>query len=124
MILKPLPGLTYALIMLTAIVTAVVLRRRHPTQLYEAAFHFVTAAVLAILQNSGLFRGQLIKLYFISYFVYRFLTEFIRPEARLWLHLTGYQWAALAFIPLFVALWIHDAQSLRPPSADGTIRVG
>lgn len=82
--------------------------KRHPTQLYETAFHFTAAALLALLQRRGLFRGQLIKLYFLAYFAYRFATEFIRPEARLWLHLTGYQWAALAFIPLFVALWIHD----------------
>lgn len=97
--------------------------RRHPTQLYETAFHFAAAAVLAILQRRGLFRGQLIKFYFLGYFVYRFATEFIRPEARLWLNLTGYQWAALAFIPLFVALWIHDTQSFRPPLVHDTIKV-
>ncbi|MSR58643.1 MAG: diacylglyceryl transferase [Planctomycetaceae bacterium] len=82
--------------------------RRHPTQLYETAFHLAAAGVLAALQRRGMFRGQLIKLYFLSYFVYRFASEFIRPEPRLWLDLTGYQWAALAFIPLFASLWIHD----------------
>jgi phosphatidylglycerol:prolipoprotein diacylglycerol transferase len=84
---------------------------RHPTQLYESAFHVAAAATLLVLQRRGLFRGQLIKLYFIAYFVYRFATEFIRPEPRLWLDLTGYQWAALALVPLFVVLWAHDARA-------------
>ena len=45
--------------------------------------------------DGDIFPGQLIKLYILSYVAYRFLTEFIRPEAQLWLGLTGYQWACL-----------------------------
>jgi phosphatidylglycerol---prolipoprotein diacylglyceryl transferase len=81
---------------------------RHPTQIYEAAFHLSAAIVLAQLQRRGLFRGQLIKLYILAYLGYRFVTEFIRPEARLWLLLTGYQWACLALAPVFVGLWMRD----------------
>jgi len=81
---------------------------RHPTQLYEAAFHFCAAIVLDQLQRRGLFRGQLIKLYIIAYLVYRFATEFIRPEERLWFSLTGYQWACLALILVFAAFWFRD----------------
>lgn len=81
---------------------------RHPTQLYEAAFHFTAAVVLFELQSRGLLRGQLIKLYIICYLLYRFATELIRPEVRLWGGLTGYQWAAAALVPLFVWLWIRD----------------
>jgi len=83
---------------------------RHPTQLYETLFHLGAAAVLLHLQRRGLFPRQLIKLYFIAYFAYRFGTEFIRPEPRLALGLTGYQWAALAFVPLFAALWYLDGR--------------
>ncbi len=86
---------------------------RHPTQLYEAAFHLAAAAVLATLQHRGLLRGQLIKLYILSYLAYRFVTELIRPEPRMWIGLTGYQWAALALIPLFAWLWIRDR---NPPA--------
>jgi phosphatidylglycerol:prolipoprotein diacylglycerol transferase len=85
---------------------------RHPTQLYETGFHLAAAGILALLRSRQMFRGQLIKLYFIAYFVYRFLTEFIRPEPQLWLGLTGYQWASLAFILLFVALWIEDRRTM------------
>jgi prolipoprotein diacylglyceryltransferase len=81
---------------------------RHPAQLYEALFHLSAALVLYTLQRRGLFRGQLIKLYILAYLVYRFATEFIRPEARLWQGLTGYQWGALALMPLFVWLWVRD----------------
>jgi len=86
---------------------------RHPTQLYEAAFHFGCAAALFWLGRRGYFHGQLIKLYILAYLGYRFLTEFIRPEAHLLLGLTAYQWAALALAPVFVMLWYRDARSLR-----------
>ena len=85
--------------------------RRHPTQLYESAFHLAAALALAWLERRGLLRGQLIKLYLICYLIYRFLTEFIRPEPILALSLTGYQWACLGLLPVFVALWVRDAQS-------------
>ena len=58
-----------------------------------------------------MFRFQLMKLYIILYLGYRFLTEFIRPEPRFVLGLTAYQWAAIAFAPLFAALWWMDARS-------------
>ena len=74
---------------------------RHPTQLYESAFHLLAAIVLFQLQRRKILTGRLIKVYFVSYFVYRFATEFIRPEAELWLGLTGYQWAALVLAPFF-----------------------
>ncbi|WP_435018681.1 prolipoprotein diacylglyceryl transferase [Tundrisphaera sp. TA3] len=87
--------------------------RRHPTQLYEIAFHAAAALGLAALQRRGLFRGQLIKLYILGYLAYRFATEFIRPEPRLAGGLTGYQWACLGLAPVFLALWARDARSMR-----------
>jgi phosphatidylglycerol:prolipoprotein diacylglycerol transferase len=92
---------------------------RHPTQLYEAAFHLTMAGLLLALAQRGLFRGQLIKLYILSYLGYRFLTEFIRPEPRLLLGLTAYQWAALGLAPVFAWLWWRDARLLRQAQAQG-----
>jgi len=83
---------------------------RHPTQLYEAAFHLTMAAALFAFQQRGLFRGQLVKLYILSYLAYRFLTEFIRPEPRVLFGLTGYQWAAIVLALLFVFLWWRDSR--------------
>lgn len=85
---------------------------RHPTQLYEAAFHFACGLLLVWLRRRGMLPGQLIKLYLITYLAYRFCSEFIRPEPRVWLGLTGYQTAALLLMPLFIWLWYRD----RAPS--------
>ncbi len=77
---------------------------RHPTQLYESLFHAAAALVLYQLYRRDLLRGQHIRLYFLAYFVYRFVTEFVRPETRLWIGLTGYQWSAL-FLSVILVVW-------------------
>lgn len=86
---------------------------RHPTQLYEFAFNATCAILLAALRRDGIFRGQLIKLYVILYAVYRFATEFIRPEERIWWGFTGYQLASVVIVGLFSFLWWHDAKAAR-----------
>jgi phosphatidylglycerol:prolipoprotein diacylglycerol transferase len=91
---------------------------RHPTQLYESGFHAAFAVVLVWLQKRGLFRGQLMKLYIIVYAAYRFGTELIRPEARVWAGLTVYQLGALLLVGLFAWLWRRDVRS-RAARAEG-----
>jgi phosphatidylglycerol:prolipoprotein diacylglycerol transferase len=86
---------------------------RHPTQLYEAAFHAVMAFLLFKFRAEGRYPRQLMKLYVLSYLVYRFLTEFIRPEPRLFEGFTGYQLLAAAMLPLFVYLWKRDLEPAR-----------
>ncbi|MCA9185676.1 MAG: prolipoprotein diacylglyceryl transferase [Pirellulaceae bacterium] len=93
---------------------------RHPTQLYESLFHAAAAIVLVALARRGRFRAQLIKLYLLSYLAYRFVTEFIRPEAKLMLGLTGYQWTAVALVPLFVWLWYRDQRQLQSSAPAST----
>ena len=73
-------------------------------------FHLTAAIVLALLQKRGMFRNQLIKLYFIGYCVYRFLSEYVRPEARDVFGLTAYQWTAAVLVLLFAWLWWRDAR--------------
>lgn len=76
---------------------------RHPTQAYEILFHLTACGLMLA---SGAYRkagGLVLKSYFISYLIFRFLLEFIRVEPRLWLNLTGYQWASLVFIPVLAA---------------------
>lgn len=90
---------------------------RHPTQLYEAAFHLTMAAVLAWLKHRGIWPGQLMKVYIIAYLIYRFLSESIRPEPVLWLGLTGYQWGTLALLPVFAWLWMRDRQAMSAAQA-------
>lgn len=85
---------------------------RHPTQIYEAIFHFVMACLLVILQRKGLFERQLLKLYIMVYACYRFFTEWIRPEPEFFAALTAYQWASLTIVLVFSCLWYRDA---NPP---------
>lgn len=89
---------------------------RHPTQLYETLFHLSAAACLVVIGRLGWFPRQRIKLYLLAYLAYRFLSETIRPEPRLGLGLTGYQWACLLLAPVVVALWVHDRRPAVQPS--------
>lgn len=91
---------------------------RHPTQLYESAFHATALVSLLILERKDIFTGQRIKLYFIAYLTYRFVSEWLRPEPILRLGLTGYQWAALGMIGVFAMLWIRDARSVAAGIAE------
>lgn len=89
---------------------------RHPTQAYEALFHLAAAFALAALRRRGRFPRNLVKLYIVAYLVFRFLTEWLRPEPRALLGLTLYQWAALAFLPLFLGLAWRDRVERPVPS--------
>jgi phosphatidylglycerol:prolipoprotein diacylglycerol transferase len=89
------------------------LEPRHPTQLYEFAFHLLAAALLVVCERRGWFRYQRVKLYIIAYLVYRFFSEFLRPEPQFGLSLTAYQWASLALLPIFAWMWWATAANLR-----------
>lgn len=82
--------------------------RRHPNQFYEVLFHLAAAGVLWRLEVRDRFPRQRLKLYLAAYCVFRFFTEFLRPEVRLWGGLTGYQWTALALLPVIALLWHLD----------------
>src|SRR5438270_10525299 len=82
--------------------------RCHPTQIYESLFHIIMAGVLLLVIHQGTFRCQRLKLYLISYGIFRFATEFIRPEPVGWLGLTFYQWAALGLVAGLSIQWLVD----------------
>jgi phosphatidylglycerol:prolipoprotein diacylglycerol transferase len=91
--------------------------RCHPTQLYEVLFHFTMALVLLVLMARDAFPGQRLKIYLIAYGVYRFLTEFIRPEPDWLWGLTFYQWAALVLAVGLALQWAAESFSSREPEA-------
>ena len=78
---------------------------RHPTQLYETLFHLASASFGVLCQRRGWFSGNQIKLYIIAYATYRFASEMIRPEARIYQGLTGYQLASVTIACLMMWLW-------------------
>jgi len=90
----------------------------HPTQIYESVFHLTMAGILLLLMRVDLLRNQRLKFFLISYGVYRFLTEFIRPEPAWWLGLTFYQWAALALAGLLTIQWIAEGLQHQAPTPD------
>ncbi len=96
---------------------------RHPTQIYEAMFHAGLALLMFQLQRGGIWRGQLAKFYILSYCLYRLGSEFLRPEAQFALGLTGYQWFALACLPVFAYLWWHDARVKQSQFASPVVRL-
>jgi len=81
---------------------------RHPTQVYESIFHMVMALAAYWMIVEGALRSQLFKIYLLSYFAFRFVTEFIRPEIHWAFGLTAYQWAIVFLAPIFVGLFWHD----------------
>jgi len=68
---------------------------RHPTQIYEAMFHLLFAMLARQGISLGWIRGNWMPVYLISYCTYRFMTEFIRPEPRLFAGFTFYQLSAV-----------------------------
>jgi prolipoprotein diacylglyceryltransferase len=89
----------------------------HPTQIYESLFHLTMACVLVQIIRLDVLKRQRLKLYLIAYGVYRFLTEFIRPEEPWLLGLTAYQWGSLALIVGLSIQWRIDRSFSRERSA-------
>ncbi|MEZ4371379.1 MAG: prolipoprotein diacylglyceryl transferase [Polyangiaceae bacterium] len=90
---------------------------RHPTQLYEFAFHATAAVLLLLAARRGLFRTQLIKLYLMAYMLWRIATELLRPEPRVFWGLTFYQLSSMVFFLVFATLFFVDSRRLRVATA-------
>ena len=75
---------------------------RHPTQLYESVFMiFVFLCFKLWLNKKEVLPGYLFKILMISYFVFRFLVEFIRVEKLAFIGLTYFQ-----IISVFVLIYL------------------
>jgi len=83
---------------------------RHPTQIYEALFHGLSIVILIFIEYRGWYNGQRLKLYLLAYLIFRFFTEFIRPEPILVLGLTAYQIACLLFALLLAVQFYWHAR--------------
>ena len=96
---------------------------RHPTQLYEASFHFIWIGILLMLEAKSWLKEKRLAVYLGSYLVFRFLTEMIRPEPQMFGGLTSYQIACLLLIIFLVAVEFYWSQfappRLRPQESDG-----
>ena len=87
---------------------------RHPTQLYEVAFHSIAALSLLVTDRKKWLVGNQLKAYLIAYMIYRFLSEWLRPESPILLNLTVYQLVSVAIVAILIMLWVRDSQEMQP----------
>ena len=82
----------------------------HPSMLYEIAFNIVAALVILRFGRRVPVQGDLLKLYLLAAFVFRFLVEFVRGNEVQLFGLTGPQ---VVLIPLIGWLTLHFARRWR-----------
>ncbi|MBU0766829.1 prolipoprotein diacylglyceryl transferase [Patescibacteria group bacterium] len=68
---------------------------RHPTQIYESIFCLILFLYFLWALKRPQKDGILFRQFMILYFIFRFMTEFIRVEPQILLGLTGFQYASL-----------------------------
>jgi prolipoprotein diacylglyceryltransferase len=76
----------------------------HPSMLYEIGFNLVAALLIVRLGRRVPVQGDLLKLYLLAAFSFRFLVEFVRGNEVQMLGMTGPQ---IVLIPLLAWLAIH-----------------
>ncbi|MEZ4322578.1 MAG: prolipoprotein diacylglyceryl transferase [Myxococcota bacterium] len=84
---------------------------RHPTQLYEAGFHALAAVALVRMNRADVLPRQHFKLYLGTYCIYRFVTEWLRPEPAWLLGMTFYQVSVLVILGGMVAHFAWDTRA-------------
>ncbi len=84
---------------------------RHPTQLYEVFFHTMAVIALCVAKHRHWMVGNQLKGYLMAYLVYRFVSEWIRPESPWILGLTTYQIASVLLFSALACLWIVQSKT-------------
>ena len=82
----------------------------HPSMLYEIVFNLVAAVMIVRFGRRIPVNGDLLKLYLLAAFTFRFLVEFVRANEVQFLDLTGPQ---IVLIPLLGWLGAHFVRSYR-----------
>jgi prolipoprotein diacylglyceryltransferase len=82
----------------------------HPSMLYEIGFNVVAALLIVRLGRRVPVQGDLLKLYLLAAFAFRFLVEFVRGNEVQLLGLTGPQ---IVLIPLLAWVGVHFLQRYR-----------
>jgi phosphatidylglycerol:prolipoprotein diacylglycerol transferase len=77
---------------------------RHPTQLYEILFLIILAFAIELAATGPFRGGDLFKLFMASYFTFRLVVDFLKPETRVFARLSSIQWACVAML----AYYSHD----------------
>lgn len=86
---------------------------RHPTQWYEVLFHLSAAGLLLLAESNRWLPQQRLKAYLMAYLIYRFFSEWLRPEPDYMLGFTAYQAASVVLLAILGVLWYADARPLQ-----------
>ena len=92
----------------------------HPSMLYEIGFHLAALAAVLRYRRFVVVRGDTLKLYLLSYAVFRFAVEFVRGNEIRFAGLTGPQLVLVPLTALLVAHFIRQWRSgaYRMPSPE------
>lgn len=75
---------------------------RHPTQLYEVLFALALGVFLWRQSRRPHVEGDLFKQFMVSYFAFRLLCDFLKPDdVRVFLSLTAIQWACILMLAYY-----------------------
>ena len=83
----------------------------HPSMLYEVIFNVLAAAAIVRWRHLVAARGDLLRLYLLAAFVFRFLVEFVRANEVQAFGLTGPQVVLMPLIGLLVAHFIRQVRT-------------
>lgn len=79
-----------------------------PIPLLEVAFHTVFFALALYSQRAQIWQGQRLRLYFIAYCVFRFVSEYWRLTPKDLAGFSIYQWFSLFLLALVVATMLFE----------------
>ncbi|MEQ7799041.1 prolipoprotein diacylglyceryl transferase family protein [Pedobacter sp. ASV1-7] len=74
--------------------------KRHSVVLYEMIYMVLLMGLFIFIRKKEMLNGDRFKLFMVLYFLFRFLTEFIKPYHPIFLNLSSIHWSAL-FIFLY-----------------------
>lgn len=98
---------------------------RHPVQLYEIAFLVPMGVWAARRLRSGVMDGSVFRGFLLAYLCFRFALDFIKPEPRPYLGLTGTQVAGLLGIAYLAGVTIRSrTRAIAVVPASATIEHG
>lgn len=91
---------------------------RHPTQLYEALFGLLVFVFTIGLKKDKIKAGLLFQIFIVSYFIVRFLVEFLRQEPRIYFGLTLAQIVSIVVILYNLFILLKGGKNERILQAD------
>jgi prolipoprotein diacylglyceryltransferase len=89
---------------------------RHPTQLYDIVFLSLLGIALWIRMQKPFENGRIFRLFMLSYCLYRFSAEFIKPVYRRYLGLSAIQCACLLGAAVSGYLLYRSSSPSKPPA--------